>query len=248
MKLSNKTAIVTGGSSGIGKAIAKRFIKEGAKVIVFDLKKPEYDAEFHNVDVRKEADIKKAFSKIKKVDIVVNDAGVFEEVFVKDTTEKQFDDILDTNLKGVFFMCKYAVPLLQKSRGNIINIASALGVVPQPGSAAYCASKAGVIMITKCLAQEHAHEGVRVNAILPGPIDTPLLRKAFRSEAELQQFLKLMPMKRLGSPEDVANVALFLASDDAGFVTGSTYGVDGGEAISNAYSGAIQQVTAHLKK
>ena len=121
---------------------------------------------------------------------------------------------------------------MSKSKGNIINVASALGVNPENESPAYCSSKAAVIMLTKCMAQANASKNVRVNAILPGPIDTPLLRKSFKTQKELDEYAKTNPMKKIGSAEEVARVALFLASDDSSFITSSTYEVDGGETSS----------------
>ena len=234
MKLAGRTALITGGSGGIGKAIARRFKNEGAEVIIFDLEKPDYSGKFFRVDVGVEEQIEEAFRKIKKLDILVNNAGIYLQTHVEKTKPEELERLIDTNWKGVYLMCRYALPLL-KSKGSIINIASSLGVVPEPESAAYCSTKAAVIMLTKCLALEHASAGLRVNAILPGPIDTPLLRRVFSSEKERVEYAKLNPMGRIGTPEDVANVALFLASDEAGYVTGGLYTVDGGESVSSPY-------------
>lgn len=236
MKLTKKIALITGGTKGIGKAIAQRFIKEGAKVIVFDIEKPDYEVEFHKVDISKEEEIKIAFKQIKTLDILVNNAGIYFQASVEETNREQLDKIFDTNLKGTYLMCKYALPIIKKNKGNIINISSALGVVPEPESPAYCSTKAGIIMLTKCMAQEYASLGVRVNIVLPGPIDTPLLRKAFKSKKEINEYAKLNPMKKIGKAEDVANVVLFLASEEASYVTGASYSVDGGESSSSLYS------------
>lgn len=236
MKLTNKIALITGGSKGIGRAIAQMFIKEGAKVIVFDIEKPDYEVEFYQVDIGKEEQIEKAFGQIKQLDILVNNAGVYFQASVEETSKEQLDKIVDINLKGTYLMSKYAIPIIRKTKGNIINISSGLGVVPEPESPAYCSTKAAIIMLTKCMAQEYASEGLRINAILPGPIDTPLLRNAFSSEKEIEEYAKLNPMKRIGRPEDVANVAVFLASDEASYVTGGLYSVDGGESTSSVYS------------
>ncbi len=232
MKLDKKVALVTGGSNGIGKAIAQRFLNEGAKVIIFDIVKPNYDADFYQVDVSNEEQIKKAFQKIKHLDIVVNNAGIYFQASVEKTSKEQLDKIIDVNFKGAYLISKYALPLVRKNKGNIINISSAIGIAPEPGSPAYCSSKAAIIMLTKCMAQEYASEGVRVNVILPGPIDTPLLRRVLFSEELIQKYAALNPMGRIGKPEEVANVAAFLASDEASYVTGGIYSVDGGESIS----------------
>ncbi len=236
MKLTNKIALVTGGSKGIGRAIAQRFIREGAKVIVFDIEKPNYGVEFYQVDISKEEQIEKAFGQIKQLDILVNNAGVYFQVSVEETSKEQLDKIVDINLKGTYLMAKHAVPLIKKTKGNIINISSGIGVAPEPESPAYCSTKAAIIMLTKCMAQEYASEGVRVNVILPGPIDTSLLRNVFSSEKEIEEYKKLNPMKRIGKPEDVANIAVFLASDEANYITGGLYSVNGGESTSSIYS------------
>ena len=236
MRLKNKVAIITGGSKGIGKAIALRFIEEGAKVIVFGIEKPGYKVEFYNVDVSSEEQIKKAVSKIVKAAILVNNAGIYFHGLVENTKKEDLDKIIDVNLKGTYLMCKHVLPLLKKSKGNIINISSSIGIVPEPESPAYCSTKAAIIMLTKCMAQEYAKLGLRVNAIMPGPIDTPLLRSIFSSEKELKEYANTNPMKRIGKPEEVANVALFLASDEASYVTGGLYSVDGGESTSSVHS------------
>jgi len=235
MKLAKKIALITGGTKGIGKAIAQRFIKEGAEVIIFDLEKPDFNAKFFKVDISKEEEIKKAFKDIKVVDILINNAGVYYLSSVESTSKKELDHVIDVNYKGTYLMCKHALPFIKKNKGSIINISSGLGIVPEPESPAYCSSKAAIIMLTKCLAQDLASKSVRVNAILPGPIDTPLLRNAF-SDKKIKEYAKTNPMKRIGKPEEVANVALFLASNEASFVTGGMYSVDGGESSSSLYS------------
>ena len=236
MKLAKKTALITGGAKGIGKAIAQRFAKEGATIIVFDTEKPDYKVDFHQVDISKDDQIEKAFRQIKKLDILVNNAGIYIQANVENTSKEQLDKITDINFKGTFLVSKHALPLIKKSKGNIINISSGIGVVPEPESPAYCSTKAAIIMLTKCMAQEYANEGIRINAVLPGPINTPLLRNAFSSQKELDDYRKLNPMKRIGKPEDVANIVVFLASNEANYVTGGMYSVDGGESTSSLYS------------
>jgi len=182
MKLDKKVALVTGGSNGIGKAIAQRFLDEGAKVIIFDIVKPDYGADFYQVDITKEEEIKKAFQEIKHLDIVVNNAGIYFQASIEETSKEQLDKIIDVNFKGTYLISKYALPLIKKNKGNIINISSVVGIIPDPTSPAYCSTKAALIMLTKCMAREYGIKGVRVNAILPGPIDTPLLRRVLSSE------------------------------------------------------------------
>jgi len=236
MKLDKKVALVTGGSNGIGKAIAQRFLDEGAKVIIFDIVKPDYDVDFYEVDISKEEQIRKAFEKIEELDIVVNNAGIYFQASVEETSGEQLDKMMDVNFKGAYLISKYALPLVRKNKGNIINISSAIGIAPEPGSPAYCSSKAAIIMLTKCMAQEYAAEGIRVNVILPGPIDTPLLRRVLSSDEAIHKYAELNPMRRIGKPADVANLAAFLASDEASYVTGGIYSVDGGESSSSRYS------------
>jgi len=230
MKLDKKVALVTGGSNGIGKAIAQRFLDEGARVIIFDIVKPDYDADFYQVDITKEEEIKKAFEEIKHLDIVVNNAGIYFQASVEETSKEQLDKIIDVNFKGAYLISKYALPLIKKSKGNIINISSVVGIIPDPTSPAYCSTKAALIMLTKCMAREYGREGIRVNAILPGPIDTPLLRRSLSSEELIQKYAALNPMGRIGKPEEVANMAAFLVSDEASYITGGIYLVDGGQS------------------
>jgi len=230
MKLDKKIALITGGSNGIGKAIAQRFLSEGAKVIIFDIVKPDYDVDFYQVDITKEEEIKKTFQEIKHLDIVVNNAGIYFQESVEETSKEQLDKIIDVNFKGAYLISKYALPLIKESKGNIINISSVVGIISDPTSPAYRSTKATLIMLTKCMAREYGANGVRVNAILPGPIDTPLLRRALSSEELIQKYAALNPMGRIGKPEEIANVAAFLASDEASYVTGGIYSVDGGQS------------------
>jgi len=228
MQLKNKTALITGGSSGIGRAIAKRFIQEGANVIIFGLKKPDYDVKFYKVDVSKGEEIKRAVKNIKKLDILVNNAGINIEGDVKHTKDKELDNIININFKGAYLMCKYFLPLLEKNKGTIVNISSIIGLHPETSSSAYCSTKAALLMLTKCLAQDYKTTNVRANAILPGMIDTQILRSAFPSKKELEAASKKVPMGRIGKPEEIANVATFLASDEASYLNGSCITVDGG--------------------
>ena len=230
MKLDKKVALVTGGSNGIGKAIAQRFLDEGAKVIIFDIIKPDYDVDFYEVDISREEEIKKAFQEIKHLDIIVHNAGIYFQASIEETLKEQLDKIIDVNFKGAYLISKHVLPLIKKSKGNIINISSVVGIIPDPTSPAYCSTKAALIMLTKCMAREYGAEGVRVNAILPGAIDTPLLRRVLFSEELIQKYAALNPMGRIGKPEEVANVAAFLASDEASYVTGGIYLVDGGQS------------------
>lgn len=236
MNLKGKVAIVTGGSNGIGKAIVNKLDKLGAKVIIFDIKKPNEKFEYHRVDIRKDEEIKKAIENIENVDILVNNAGVYFEKYLEDTTDNDIDNMVDINIKGTFKVTRNAIDKLKEKKGCIINIASCLGLVPELTSPLYCTTKAGIIMFTKCLAQEYADLGVRVNCVLPGPILTELLEKSFNNEEAKKKCSNRIPMRRIGNPDEVANVVGFLASDEASYVTGGIYTVDGGVSTSSIYS------------
>lgn len=244
MQLKKKVAIVTGASSGIGKAIALLFAKEGASVVIAarspDGKKVEQEitktgasALFVKTDVTSDSSVKnmvaQTLKKFKRIDILVNNAGIMLGGTVETTSEKTWDTVLDTNLKGTYLCSKHCVPHLRKTaNAAIINIASEWGLNGGQGYAAYCASKGGVVNLTRAMALDHAREGIRVNCIAPGPINTKMLTGAFKKD-EMKYIANLVPLGRIGTPEEVANAALFLASDLSSFVTGSIYSVDGGD-------------------
>ncbi len=234
--LEGKTAIVTGGSDGIGKAIANKLKNLGAKVIIFDIKKPKGDFEYYKVDITKDIEIKEAIKNIEKIDILVNNAGVYFEKYLEETTDNDIDYMVDINIKGTFKVTRNMIDKLKETKGCIVNIASCLGLVPELTSPLYCTTKAGIIMFTKCLAQEYADLGVRVNCVLPGPILTELLEKSFSDENDKNKCGNRIPMRRIGTPNEVANVVGFLASDESSFVTGGIYTVDGGVSTSSIYS------------
>ena len=236
INLEGKTAIVTGGSDGIGKAIANKLNNLGAKVIIFDIKKPNGDFEYYKVDITKDIEIKEAIKNIEKIDILVNNAGVYFEKYLEETTDNDIDYMVDINIKGTFKVTRNMIDKLKETKGCIVNIASCLGLVPELTSPLYCTTKAGIIMFTKCLAQEYADLGVRVNCVLPGPILTELLEKSFSDENDKNKCGNRIPMRRIGTPNEVANVVGFLASDESSFVTGGIYTVDGGVSTSSIYS------------
>lgn len=246
MKLKNKVAIITGGTSGIGFAIAKLFSEQGAKTVIASdkskngndiAKSISSDCLFIQTDVREESQVKKLISetikKFGKLDILVNSAGVysFSQSDIAQMPTVDFDSIMNINFKGVFLTTKFAIPELLKTKGNIINISSALGIVPEKESAIYCASKSAVIMFSKAIALQYPEKGLRVNSICPGPIDTPMLHSVLPEKKIYDEYLELNPMKRAGTPKEVAGLALFLASDDAKYITGGVYTIDGGESL-----------------
>lgn len=245
MQLKNKVALVTGGTSGIGLAVAKLFVAEGARVVVASHQPTgaeiaatvSVDCLFVQTDVRIEADVKNAIMQtiaaFGQLDILVNSAGVYInfQTDIASIPVADFEKIMDINFKGIFLTTKHALPELLKTKGNIVNIASSLGLVPEPTSAIYCASKAAVIMFSKATALQVADTGVRINSICPGPIDTPMLHDGFPEPADYDAYLQLNPMKRAGTAEEVAKLARYLASEDAAFVTGGVYSIDGGEAL-----------------
>jgi NAD(P)-dependent dehydrogenase (short-subunit alcohol dehydrogenase family) len=253
MRLADKVALITGGGSGIGKASCLLFAKEGAKVVVVDLKQETAEATASEIvraggqakafaaDVSKakdaEAMIAFAESSYGKLDVVFNNAGVFhpDDESVTSTTEEIWDFVIDVNLKGVFLGCKYAVPaLLRAGGGSIINTASFVAVmgaaVPQ---IAYTASKGGVLAMTREIAIEFARKNIRANSLCPGPVETPLLAELLADPVRRNRRLVHIPAGRFARAEEMANAALFLASDESSYVNGTTFLVDGG--ITGAY-------------
>lgn len=246
LELANKVAIVTGGSSGIGRAISLLFAREGAKVMIADINSAEDvlatirnaggQAEFVKTDVSDSSQVRRLVSETLRtlgtVDIVCNNAGIELLRLLTETDEDEWDRVIDTNLKGPFLVSKYVLPhMIRKKNGAIVNIASQLGVVGAERFTAYCASKGGLILLTKAMALECAKYGVRVNCVCPGAIETPMLDREVnlekRPDEARMQFVGKHPVGRLGSPEEVANAVLFLASDKASFITGEALLVDG---------------------
>jgi len=231
-----KTAVVTGGSSGMGLAISRKLRSAGMEVVIFDLQAPPDNFRFYQVDIRDDARIKEVLSSVPRIDVLVNNAGIYFEKYLEDTTNDELDQMVDVNIKGTYLMTRNAFPKIRESRGSVIIIASCLGLVPELTSPLYCTTKAGLVMLTKCLAQQYADCGVRVNCVLPGPIDTPLLRRSFPDEGAAERCANRIPIKRIGQPEDIANMVAFLVSDEAGYITGGAFPVDGGVSSSSMYS------------
>lgn len=231
-----KVAVVTGGSSGMGLAISKKLRNMGMHVIVFDKQIPPEDFKFYHVDISNDEEIKAALSHIPHLDIVVNNAGIYFEKYLEDTTNEEIDTMVDINIKGTYLMTRNAIEKIKASKGSIVIIASCLGLVPELSSPLYCTTKAGLIMLTKCLAQQYAELGIRVNCVLPGPINTPLLQNSFPDQEAADRCSDRIPLKRIGEPEDVANMVAFLVSDEAGYITGGAFPVDGGVSSTSMYS------------
>lgn len=243
MRLKDKVALVTGGARGIGRAIAMLLAKEGADIVVCDVNIEEAGQTCADIEalgrkslglqmdvtsfLKVEEGMNKILDKFGKVDILVNNAGITKDNLLLRMSEAEWDAVLNVNLKGAFNCIKAVSKVMVKQRaGRIINIASIIGIIGNAGQANYSASKAGLIALTKTTAKELSSRNINVNAIAPGFIQTEMTSKLSQ---ELQQKMKeMIPLAKFGSPEDVANVCLFLASDDASYITGQTIVVDGG--------------------
>ena len=244
MRLEGKTAIVTGASRGLGRAIALAFAREGADVLVNYASREERAAEVASAierlgrrailqrgdvsdAVQVRAMVQAALGRFGRVDILVNNAGITMPKGLLETSEAEWDRVLAINLRGVFLCCQaVAEAMMAQGGGRIINIASTAGQAGILSGPAYCASKAGVLGLTKCLARAFAPHNVQVNAISPAMIDTEILY--WRTPAQWKDTLESIPLKRLGNPDDLAEAAVFLASSGGNFITGATIDVNGG--------------------
>lgn len=250
MRLANKVACITGAGSGQGKAAAILFAKEGAKVLATDVNEVGIEevveairanggeATGMKVDVSQESEVEEMIQKTVdtygRIDILFNNAGVgFSSPLVMaptvDTPVKDWDATMGINLRGVYLGCRFALPVMEKQGGGvIINNSSINGLVAMPGADAYTASKGGIVALTRVLANDWAPKGIRVNCICPGAIKTPMIAGALEDENIKNYFVENCPMGRIGVPEDIANAALFLASDESSYITGVILPVDGG--------------------
>ncbi|RDY31937.1 3-oxoacyl-ACP reductase FabG [Lachnotalea glycerini] len=237
--LVNRVAVVSGGSSGIGKAVVRLLAEKGMKVALLYNSNPVDEIELYEVaeseiiqfqvDVKSFESVKSVFKSIEKafgtIDFLVNSAGVVEDSYMFLMSEEKFDKVVDTNLKGNFLLMQAVISyLLEKEKGAaIVNISSIAGIKGVAGQTNYCATKFGIIGMTKALAKEVAYKNIRVNAIAPGYIETKMTQNLSKEEIE-----KIIPMRRMGSPEEIAKVVLFLISDGASYINGETIVVDGG--------------------
>jgi 3-oxoacyl-[acyl-carrier protein] reductase len=243
MELKTKVALITGAAQGIGKAVTLVLARHGADVVVADVnieKAQETAREVEalgraamaiRVDVTHLEDVEKmveaAMQRFGKIDILVNNAGIARDKLILRMTEEDWDTVLNVNLKGTFNCTKAVIKHMSKQRsGKIVNIASVVGMMGNPGQANYSASKAGVIGLTKTVAREFAARGINVNAIAPGYIQTPMTEVL--PEKAKEELKRLIPMERLGQPEDVAHAVLFLVSETSSYITGNILNVNGG--------------------
>ena len=247
MLLNEKKALITGGTRGIGRAIAEAFVKNGAHVMILGTnqlaaeqaikelkniaKGTDQQVDYKLVDVSKYSEVEEVISEVqhrfKGIDSVINCAGITRDQLLLRMTEKEWDDVLNVNLKSVFNICHAVIPAMLKARaGKIINISSVIGLVGNPGQVNYSASKFGMIGFTRSLAIEVAKRGICVNAIAPGFIETDMT--ATLNEEQKKNLMQKIPMQKFGSPQDVANAAIFLASSMSDYITGQVITVDGG--------------------
>ena len=246
MRLENKVALISGGARGMGAVEAKLFVSEGARVVIGDILEEEggrTEAEinegggeclFVRLDVTSASDWQRAVAatvaRFGKLDVLVNNAGIYRTERVEDTSEELWDQVMEINAKGVFLGTKYAIPEMRKAGGgSIVNISSVAGLTGGPGSAAYRASKGAVRLFTKATAIQYAADGIRANSVHPGIIETDMTTpNLLVDETARQRSAARHPLGRIGQPEDVAYGVLYLASDESSFVTGSELVIDGG--------------------
>jgi len=243
--LDGRVAVITGGTSGIGLATAKLFASEGAGVALIGRSRERrieairaladsgFEATFHRGDVSREEDVERMVDEVLeahgKIDVLVNNAGIYRAAPLTELSVEDWDSVIAVNLRGTFLMTKVVLPhMIEAGGGSIVNVSSTAGISPYAKGTAYCASKAAVIAFSRALALEVAERDIRVNVVCPGLTDTPMLRGIAPDEEAYRGFARLVPLRRIANPEEVARVILFLASDQASYVTGVVYVVDGG--------------------
>tara|TARA_B100000686_G_scaffold346131_1_gene432059 strand:+ start:1653 stop:2402 length:750 start_codon:yes stop_codon:yes gene_type:complete len=242
MKLKNKTAIITGGATGIGLACARLFVKEGARVCLFGRRqnllnqvtdKLGNSALAVSGDVTNQENIRNLVRETLKsfgqIDILINNAGVFISSAFHETKNSQWDSVMESNLRGVFLLTREVLPhMVEKGGGSLVNVSSILGIVAASGVAAYNVSKAALNQFTRSIAVEYGERGIRCNSVCPGLIATDMTADLMANQDLMDDWKKNYPLGRFGKPEDAANACLYLASDEASFVTGVILPVDGG--------------------
>ncbi len=237
--LEDTIAIVTGGAVGIGKAISERFVEDGATVVIADIDDDqgaqtadELGCEFERCDVAEyeqvESLVEETVDEHGRLDVIVNNAGVASETSVEEMSLDEWDTVVETNLDGVMHGTKVALPHLKESEGCVINLGSIYGLVGGQGAASYSAAKGGVVNFTQQVAIDYADQGVRVNSICPGFVETPMTEDLLEDDRFYRFIEQKTPMDRHGHPEEIAPMAAFLASEDASFITGANIPVDGG--------------------
>ena len=261
MRLNDKVAIITGGASGVGEATARLFAEEGAKVAIVDINTERGERVTHSIrntgaeaifvrtDLSSTSEtrimVETVVKKYGRLDILINNAGVDNRKSIVETSEEEWDRVLNVNLKSVYVACKYAIPVMRQNGGGaIVNVASFLGLVGGQNEGPYCASKGGLVLLTKQMALDYISDNIRVNCVCPGNVNTPMLEEGFKSPELMKRFGwespeeaiekgKRMvgenhPIGRIAEPREIAYAILFLASDEASFVTGVALPVDGG--------------------
>jgi meso-butanediol dehydrogenase / (S,S)-butanediol dehydrogenase / diacetyl reductase len=248
-RLKGKTAMITGGGTGIGRAIALAYAREGAKVAVLGRRRHQLEEVVKEAsqlggtgkvtvcDVTRREQIQEAVREVESafgpVNVLVNNAGTLSVSTVDSISEEDWDRVLETNLKGPFLMCRAVLPSMRRGGGGaIVNIGSVLGLVGMKDRAAYCASKGGLTLLTKAMALDHAQDNIRVNCICPAIVETPLVKGLFldteNGQKRKEARISTLPLGRFGQPQDVAELAVFLASDESSWLTGTAIPLDGG--------------------
>ncbi len=238
--LKNKVAIVTGAAGGLGEAMASALSRQGAKIAIFDIKEKEGKAvvrklktksKFYKVNLLEEENIIKAIESVKKqfgkIDILINNAGIFYSTPIDSTKKEDWEKIMAVNVTGYFLMAKHTVPQMNKG-GKIINISSVAGHHAFPGSAAYNSSKGAVIQLTKTMAMEYAPKGINVNAVCPGIFITPMTKDLSKTKQMKDLIKKSVLLKRPGNADEISGLAVYLSSDESSYMTGSIIDIDGG--------------------
>ena len=242
MRLTNKTAIITGGGSGIGQACAWAFYQEGANVVLFGRREDKLKETAQELgsramtvsgDMTRSEDldrlVQETLSKFHRIDILVNNAGLFKGAPLHEISDEQYDEMMNINMRAVFQLTRRVLPVMMEQKsGNIIHISSILGIIAVPQVAAYNISKGALNQFSRSIAVEYGSYGIRSNSICPGLIETDMTADLMKDEALMQEWSKGYPIGRFGKPEDVANTCLFLASDESSFITGTVLPVDGG--------------------